>query len=378
MSVPVRSWVGEEKLRSSWAVGGRIGWLPSPQLLVFVSGGYTQANFGQVTFIDVGAGTPIPANVALPKHTYSGWFLGTGYEYGIGLLPGLFWKSEYRLAEYTADRVALVSTISGAPTGDSLDLHKRVHIVRSELVWRFGWSGAPAAYLADPRGAGPLKAPPAPTPVTGWTGCYLGAGGGYGMWNQKSQYVIGLPNDNSGRGGFGTVQVGCDYQLSANILVGASADYDFSAIKGDMSVPPQLWVGDEKLKSSWAAGGRIGWLPFQRLLTFVSAGYTQARFDRVDFLSATFADPVGAFLPKHTYSGWYLGTGYEYGIGWLPNLFWKTEYRFADYGADTVALFSTLTGAPRGDALDLHKRIHTVRSELLWRFNWDGAVAARY
>src|SRR5947209_8237038 len=32
----------------------------------------------------------------------------------------------------------------------------------------------------------PVKAPimHAPVPVYNWTGCYLGAGGGYGMWNQ--------------------------------------------------------------------------------------------------------------------------------------------------------------------------------------------------
>ena len=149
-----------------------------------------------------------------------------------------------------------------------------------------------------------------------------------------------------GRGWFGTVQVGCDYQFGPTFLVGAFADYDLSGIKGDLSVPPQVWTGEERLRSSWAAGGRIGWLPFHQLLAFVSGGYTQAQFGEVSFLAATFGTPVNVLLPKHTYSGWFLGTGYEYGIGWLPGLFWKTEYRFADYGADTVPLVSTLTGAP--------------------------------
>ena len=82
---------------------------------------------------------------------------------------------------------------------------------------------------------------------------------------------------NGGRGWFGTVQVGCDYQIGSNIVIGAFGDYDFSGIKGDMSVAlSSALVGEEKLKSSWAAGGRIGWVPFQasQLLVFVSGGYT--------------------------------------------------------------------------------------------------------
>ena len=35
----------------------------------------------------------------------------------------------------------------------------------------------------------PMKAPAAPMPMVraiSWTGCYVGAGGGYGMWNQDN------------------------------------------------------------------------------------------------------------------------------------------------------------------------------------------------
>jgi outer membrane immunogenic protein len=244
---------------------------------------------------------------------------------------------------------------------------------------------AGSASAADLRQPAPVRAPaPAPVAVYNWTGCYVGAGGGYGMWNQQTQYIdnivgaFGLSNDSAGRGWFGTVQVGCDYQIGSNIVIGAFGDYDFSGIKGDMTVSAQAWVGEEKLKSSWAAGGRIGWLPFQQLLVFVSGGYTQARFGQVDFNFTVNGNPIGISLAKHTYSGWFLGTGYEYGIGWLPGLFWKTEYRFADYGSDTVPLIITPTGAPQLDSLDSHKYVQTIRSELVWRFNFGGPVVARY
>jgi outer membrane immunogenic protein len=228
----------------------------------------------------------------------------------------------------------------------------------------------------------PTKAP-APAPVVmayNWTGCYVGAGGGYGMFVQKSRLVdeAVLSNDNGGRGWFGTVQVGCDYQIGSNIVIGAFGDYDFSGIKGDMSLPTLGWVGEEKLKNSWAAGGRIGWVPWTttQFMWFISGGYTQARFGQVDFFRASDGLSASFNLVKHTYSGWFIGSGYEYGIGWLPGLFWKTEYRFADYGNENVDIFrSNLTPEFR---LEAHKYVHTVRSELVWRFNFGGPVVARY
>jgi outer membrane immunogenic protein len=171
------------------------------------------------------------------------------------------------------------------------------------------------------------------------------------------------------------VQVGCDYQLGSNWVIGAFADYDFSGLKGDLSTAALGWVGSQKLKSSWAAGGRIGWLPFQRLLVFVSGGYVQTRANEVRLFTATGID-TGFSLAKHTYDGWFVGSGYEYGIGWLPGLFWKTEYRFADYGSDRVTLLAG--GVPGGSFIGSHLYVHTVRSELVWRFNFGGPVVARY
>ena len=158
-----------------------------------------------------------------------------------------------------------------------------LHVAASSILL------AGAASAADIRM--PVKAPPrAPVAVYSWTGCYVGAGGGYGMFDQESQLFaggapLGFANDNGGRGWFGTVQAGCDYQIGSNIVIGAFADYDFGGIKGDMVGSFFGWVGEEKLKNSWAAGGRIGWVPFQasQFLVFVSGGYTQARFGQVDF-----------------------------------------------------------------------------------------------
>jgi outer membrane immunogenic protein len=238
---------------------------------------------------------------------------------------------------------------------------------------------AGAAGAADIRM--PIKAPPpAPVAVFSWTGCYVGAGGGYGMYQQNMQTIFtpapfGLPGDLGGRGWFGTVQGGCDYQLSSNIVIGAFADYDFSGIKGDFANGMAGNFGREKLTWSWAEGGRIGWLVSPRFLAYVSAGYTEAHFGRVDF-NNLFGVPANRHLVAHTYTGWFAGAGYEYGLGWLPGLFWKTEYRFGDYGTDRVPVLVSSTGALSGVEYDLRKYTHIVRSELVWRFNAGGTATA--
>ena len=200
-----------------------------------------------------------------------------------------------------------------------------------------------------------------------WTGCYVGAGGGYGMYNQDISNVTsggfgGLGTDETltlgGRGWFGTGQVGCDYQFAPQWVIGAFGDYDLSSIKG------HVFEVDEKLSSSWAVGGRIGYVIMPNLLTYVSGGYTQARFDAIlDCAGCSTA------IDAHTYSGWFLGTGYEYGLTWAsPNLFWKTEYRFASYNKDKLTILTSCDVTC--DTLDSQKWVQTIRSELVWRFNW--------
>ena len=234
----------------------------------------------------------------------------------------------------------------------------------------------------------PAKAPaPAAVPVAAfsWTGCYVGGGGGYGMYNQdvtvRDPGGFALTDEVTfgGRGWFGTVQVGCDFQVGANIVVGAFADYDFSNLKGRVHDIIDDHFGRERLKSSWAAGARIGWLPLQQqqLMVFVSGGYTEARFGEIRFHHLD-GSPDPQSIGRHTYEGWFIGTGYEYALGWFPNLTWKTEYRFADYGRDRLAVL--FDGVETGLTVDARKYVHTVRSELVWRFNFGGrgGVVARY
>jgi outer membrane immunogenic protein len=62
-------------------------------------------------------------------------------------------------------------------------------------------------------------------------------------------------------------------------------------------------------------------------------------------------------------------------LGWLPGLFWRTEYRFASYDNERL-LVRTPSGAPTDFSVNSEKFVQTIRSELVWRFNWGGPVRA--
>src|ERR1044072_2167240 len=100
-----------------------------------------------------------------------------------------------------------------------------------------GFAGS--AFAADL----PVKAarPMAPAPVAySWTGCYVGAGGGYGMFTQRHRTIdpFGVPvtageTDTGGKGWFGTVAGGWDYQLADRRVLGPFARLHFTSMNGN-------------------------------------------------------------------------------------------------------------------------------------------------
>jgi opacity protein-like surface antigen len=82
--------------------------------------------------------------------------------------------------------------------------------------------------------------------------------------------------------------------------------------------------------------------------------------------------PAGFFIDAHTYGGWFLGSGFEYAVSILPTgFFLKSEYRYSTYQAADLPILSTATGLQVGtSAFNSKKYEQSVRSELVYRFNW--------
>lgn len=242
------------------------------------------------------------------------------------------------------------------------------------------------ALAANTAGAADLgkpvyKAAPPPPPVYSWTGIYVGGGFGYGMYNADAQQIETLTGaaitsngTNGGRGWFGTVVIGGDYQFSDRIVAGVFADYDFSRIKGDYQSTLFVAAGEMKQTSAWAVGGRIGWLITPSLLSYVNGGYTQAHFSDASLASVT-GGPAFLTVPAQTYKGYFIGGGLEYQLwqGWFA----KTEYRLAEYRSrDIPTVF--VGGGASGVSERIHPYVQSIRSELVYKFNLGGPVGAKY
>src|SRR6202140_616854 len=131
---------GDAKQTNAWAVGGRIGYVVTPNLLAYSNGGYTQSHFNQVNLQAFGIGPVIGFN---PAHTYNGWFVGAGTEYALKFswlpITGLFWGNEYRFPSFNKTDLPFLLAGTGAPTGLGVHMQPYEQEVLSELLWRFNW-----------------------------------------------------------------------------------------------------------------------------------------------------------------------------------------------------------------------------------------------
>jgi outer membrane immunogenic protein len=253
---------------------------------------------------------------------------------------------------------------------------------------------ASGAAMAADLPAPVYKAPPPAPPAPNWTGCYVNGGVGYGLSNidHTLESFPGLVAENAtgtdgGRGWLGTVGGGCDYQFSVpslgNFVVGALGDFNFTNIHGQVEDSVTVLQGDANQSSSWAAGARLGYLVTPNFLTYFDGGFAQARFDQVNMSNFGIGAPL-VFLPAHTYNGWFLGGGYEYALNfsWFPiqGLYWRTEYRFAQYQSADLDRLVVGTGAATGTADHFAPFVQTITSSIVWRFNWGGGgpVMANY
>ncbi len=48
-------------------------------------------------------------------------------------------------------------------------------------------------------------------------------------------------------------------------------------------------------------------------------GFTEGHFNAAELFGGGHGDPFDSHLAARTYSGWFIGTGYEYARKWLPS-----------------------------------------------------------
>jgi outer membrane immunogenic protein len=197
-----------------------------------------------------------------------------------------------------------------------------------------------------------VKAPrPAPAPVHGWTGFYVGALAGYGWSANRSSFSgfdAGDTPPSQSPDGSGIVaggEAGFDYQYG-NVVGGLEADLSYTHMRGTATGVSAFGVVqpvEQDIKSLGTIRARLGVLPVDRLLLFATGG---AAFGALG-LSSSFNPGVncattscGSGSVSGTNWGWTAGGGLEYAWSNLVSL--KAEYLFADLGSRSLTYPITL------------------------------------
>ena len=245
--------------------------------------------------------------------------------------------------------------------------------------------------------------------VANWSGWYVGVNVGYAF---NDPTVVFTPNDTATaqlppagstfpttsydvKGVVGGAQIGYNWQVSPNWLIGLEADIQGSDIKGSgnssfISFPAQPFTVNVQQNVEWfgTVRGRAGWVANDKLLVFATGGLAYGAVkESVNFASTNGAFGVvglggfgiGCATPgapclvadqTKVRTGYTVGGGLEYAF-W-QNVTFKLEYLYVNLGQTdaTVRALSGFGGNAPG-SLNAHFSdldFNVVRAGLNYRF----------
>ena len=234
---------------------------------------------------------------------------------------------------------------------------------------------AVAAMIAATRSAGaadmalkaPLLAAPPPPPVYTWTGCYIGGNIGLVKQDTGISDPVGdslLQPGTTWSNGIGFAaggQVGCDYQINSNWVVGVRGMFDSANISQSISsvaTDGETFYSAENfgIKTSWFATAlaRLGYLVVPDGLVYVKGGAAWKHVSYTDN-GYTYAEECGgpeglcmtfSGAASATILGWDFGAGFEYAF--MPNLSAFVELDYMGFPSTATTLTYTTTSHSGG------------------------------
>jgi outer membrane immunogenic protein len=227
----------------------------------------------------------------------------------------------------------------------------------------------------------PSKAPAyvQPLPAYSWTGFYAGLNIGYGAGRSSLSYstfsLTPIPPyvvqsaDLSVAGVIGGGQIGYNWQLQSNWLVGLEADLQWANQSGsaNFSVPAfSSYVTTDQVKLDWfgTVRGRVGFITNGTNLWYATGGWAYGKTELNSSTSLTGAAGTANFSSNK--SGWTLGAGVESQI--VGNWTAKLEYLYMKLGSisGTYILIPTNLNIATTASADLND--HIVRAGVNYKF----------
>jgi outer membrane immunogenic protein len=204
--------------------------------------------------------------------------------------------------------------------------------------------GLPGIASAADLSAPVYKAPPvAPAPYYNWNGFYIGAniGGGFGNLNFGNLVTAtGVPlagNSANVSGVLGGGQIGYNFMMSPNFLIGIEADVDGANINGSATNATGSTEHSFNTDVFGTVRGRFG-LTSNNWLFYGTGGFAwgNEQVTRNQLTGTTgAAGPGTSEQVSNTGTGWTVGGGIEWGI--TQNWTARVEYLYVDLGNSPYA-----------------------------------------
>ncbi len=223
---------------------------------------------------------------------------------------------------------------------------------------------AQVGFAADLATKAPIyKAPPAP--VATWTGCYVGGNVGYGWAPTKWTNAAGVQLSSATADGVvAGGQIGCDYQLNQQWVVGIRGMLD-DGLKGSGSSSLNPAVTDTT-NVPWFATvvGRIGYLFDPMTLLYAQGGGAWVH-DKFSECCNVIINQVPDGYANTTIGGFTVGAGIEHKF--TQNISAFIEYDYIGLGNNTVAF--TGTGGFPNFSYQINQNVNLVLAGVNLRFN---------
>jgi outer membrane immunogenic protein len=238
--------------------------------------------------------------------------------------------------------------------------------------------GTSAAFAAEKR-VPAYTPPPPPAPVYTWSGCYAGASAGYSIGNSQHFATEGstfsdptfannrIPagtaiTDKFDLSGFiGGFQGGCNWQWGVWVF-GIEGDGSATNKSGQGPELPLVplnpasanWVSETQERWLVTARGRLGLSGWgwwgDKTMVYVTGGAAWAKIDASEWVFASnLTGPIRTgHQESNTRSGWTVGGGIEYAVGYGWSV--KSEFlyvKFDDYTTFTTGPFARFSVSPR-------------------------------